>query len=192
MSYFAPRAFTLCATSALLFAFGCAADPADAPPEVAVEQGSHGGTEIHPEDTCNPASFGTPPCAAGFRGTTTIEQFNAELDATRRVATWEYGGGSGKIRLGQSLQVDNRGGETHTFTVVANFGGGRVPILNERSGNTVVAPECVAGASATNVDIKSGTGIRVTTGASGAIRTRGTFRVQCCIHPWMRTTVTVQ
>lgn len=192
MSHFASRASTLCATSALLFAFGCAADPADAPNEVAVEQGSHGGTEIHPEDTCNPASFGTPPCAAGFPGTTTVAQFNAELDATKRVATWEYGGGSGNIRFGRNLQVDNHGGETHTFTVVANYGGGRVATLNERSGNTVVAPECVAGPNAANVDIKSGTGISVTSGASGVFKTRGTFKVQCCIHPWMRTTVTVQ
>lgn len=191
MFHFASRASTLCATSAVLLAFGCAAEPADAPPEVAVEQGSHGGTEIHAEDTCDPVTFGAL-CNPSFRGTTTLAQFNAELDATKRVATWEFGGGQGRINLGQSLQVDNKGGETHTFTVVANFGGGRVPILNERSGNTVVAPECVAGASATNVDIKSGAGIRVTTGASGAIKTRGTFRVQCCIHPWMRTTVSVQ
>ncbi len=191
MSHFASRASTLCATSALLFAFGCAADPADGPQEVAVEQGSHGGTEIHPEDNCDPATFGAL-CNPNFRGTTTLAQFNAELDATRRVAAWEYGGGSANIRLGQSLRVDNKGGETHTFTVVAQFGGGRVPILNQKSGNTTVAPECVAGANATNVDIASGTGINVTTGASGAIKTKGTFKVQCCIHPWMRTTVTVQ
>ena len=191
MSNFASRASTLCATSALLFAFGCTADPADAPQETAVEQGSHGGTEIHPEDNCDPATFGAL-CNANFHGTTTLAAFNAELDATKRVAAWEYGGGSGNISLGQSLQVDNRGGETHTFTVVANFGGGRVPILNQKSGLTTVAPECVAGANATNVDIASGAGISVTTGASGAIKTRGTFKVQCCIHPWMQTTVTVQ
>src|SRR5262249_36523922 len=98
---------------------------------------------------------------------------------------------TGNISLGQSLQVDNRGGETHTFSIVANFGGGRVPGLNTRSGNPVVAPECVAGPNATNVDIKSGAGITVTTGANGVIKTRGTCKVQCCINPWMRTTVVV-
>jgi len=187
MSHFATRASTLCATSALLFAFGCAADPQ----EVAVDQGSHGGTEIHPEDNCDPTTFGAL-CNPNFHGTTTLADFGAELDATMRVAAWEYGGGSGRISSGQSLAVDNKGGETHTFTVVANYGGGRVPGLNTKSGNTVVAPECVAGPNATNVDIPSGTGISVTTGASGAIKTKGTFKVQCCIHPWMRTTVTVQ
>lgn len=191
MSHFASRASTLCVTSALLLASGCAADPTDAPQEVAVEQGSHGGTEIHPEDNCDPVTFGAL-CNPNFHGTTTLAQFGAELTATKRVAAWEYGGGQGRISLGQSLQVDNKGGELHTFTVVANFGGGRVPGLNTASGNTVVAPECVAGANAANVDIASGTGINVTTGASGVIKTRGTFKVQCCIHPWMRTTVVVQ
>jgi len=191
MSHFASRASTLCVTSALLFASGCAADPTDAPQEVAVEQGSHGGTEIHPEDNCDPVTFGAL-CNPNFHGTTTLAQFGAELTATKQVAAWEYGGGQGRISLGQSLQVDNKGGELHTFTVVANFGGGRVPGLNTASGNTVVAPECVAGANAANVDIASGTGINVTTGASGVIKTRGTFKVQCCIHPWMRTTVVVQ
>jgi hypothetical protein len=192
MSHFASRASTLCAASSLLFAFGCAAGPADAPPEVAVEQGSHGGTEIHPEDRCDPATFPPGTCNPNFNGGTTLDQFLAELMATHQAAGWEYGGGQGNISLGQSLQVDNKGGEVHTFTVVANFGGGRVPPLNDLSGQTVVAPECVAAASATNVDIASGAGIRVTTGANGAIKTRGTFKVQCCIHPWMRTTVTVQ
>src|SRR5262249_25700681 len=110
MFHLATRASTLCATTALLFAFGCAG-PTDTPDEVAVEQGSHGGTEIHPEDTCDPVTFGAL-CNPASRGTTTLDEFNAELDATKRVATWEYGGGSGNISLGQSLQVDNKGGET--------------------------------------------------------------------------------
>jgi hypothetical protein len=41
------------------------------------------------------------------------------------------------------------------------------------------------------VDLHSSTGITVTTGAGGAITGKGTFKVQCCIHPWMRTTVTI-
>lgn len=180
---------SLVAAGAIFAASGCAESP-DAPQE-AVTQASHGGTEIHPEDTCDPATFGAL-CNPNFHGTTTLAAFNAELDATQQVATWEYGGGQIQVSSGRSFQVDNHGGETHTFTVVAQFGGGRVPILNERSGNTVVAPECVAGANASNVDIRSGAGITVTTGAGGVIPGRGAIKVQCCIHPWMRTTVTVQ
>lgn len=180
---------SLVAAGAIFAASGCAGSP-DAPQE-AVTQASHGGTEIHPEDSCDPATFGAL-CNPNFHGTTTLAAFNAELDATQQVATWEYGGGQIQVSSGSSFQVDNHGGETHTFTVVAQFGGGRVPGLNQRSGNTVVAPECVAGANASNVDIHSGTGITVTTGAGGVIPGRGTVKVQCCIHPWMRTTVTIQ
>jgi plastocyanin len=181
----------LCAASSIVFAFGCATNPADDDSEGSVEQASNGHTQIHTEDTCNPASFGAL-CRAGFNGTTTREQFSAELAATKRVATWEYGGGDIRVNAGSTFRVDNVGGEVHTFSVVANYGGGRVPGLNTASGNTVVAPECVAGPNASNVDIASATGINVTTGASGVMKTKGTFKVQCCIHPWMRSTVTIR
>jgi plastocyanin len=180
----------VCAMSTVFLMYGCVGTDTDSS-EGATEQASNGGTEIHPEDNCDPATFGAL-CNPSFHGTTTIAAFNAELDATQRVAAWEYGGGQGSVSAGQALRVDNRGGETHTFTVVANFGGGRVPILNTRSGNPVVAPECVAGPNATNVDIASGAGINVTTGAAGLLKTPGTYKVQCCIHPWMRTTVVVK
>lgn len=174
-----------------LAAGGCAVAPGDDGAEGAVVQASHGGTEIHPEDDCDPTTFGAL-CNPNFHGMTSLSAFIAELTANKFVAAWEYGGGQAQVNLGNSFQVDNRGGETHTFSVVANFGGGRVAGLNTLSGNTTVAPECVAGPNATNVDIASGTGVTITTGASGAIKTKGTFKVQCCIHPWMRTTVVIQ
>lgn len=176
------------AASALVLAAGCMEAPGDAP-ESSVNQASQGGSEIHPQDDCDPATFGAL-CNPAFHGLTTLSAFLAEFSATNQVAKWEYGGGQAQVSLGNSFQVDNRGGETHTFTVVADFGGGRVPFLN--AGNPTVAPECVAGPNATNVDIASGGGLRVTTGATGTIKTKGTFKVQCCIHPWMRTTVVVQ
>ncbi|HMG52264.1 MAG TPA: hypothetical protein VK601_02255, partial [Kofleriaceae bacterium] len=67
-------------------------DSANDSEELDVEQASKGHTQIHTEDTCDPVTFGAL-CRAGFRGTTTRDQFNAELDATKRVRTWEYGGG---------------------------------------------------------------------------------------------------
>jgi plastocyanin len=176
------RAASACA---IVLAYGCAADPE----ETAVQQPSNGHTEIHPEDDCDPATFGAL-CRAGFNGTTTLDQFRAQFAASFRVARWEYGGGDIRVSSGQSFRVDNHGGEAHTFTVVKQFGGGRVAPLNNP--NEAVAPECVAGANASNVDIASGAGITVTTGANGVIKTRGTFNVQCCIHPWMRTTVSVR
>jgi hypothetical protein len=190
----------ICVAVSALVAVGCAADPADDGNETAIEQDSHGGTEIHPEDRCDPTTFNagrtTPLCRPGFKSddgaAITLDQFNAELAANKRVAEWEYGGGGINVNLGQSFTVDNKGGETHTFTVVKTFGGGRVPGLNTASGNTTVAPECVAGANASNVDIASGTGITVTTGAGKTITGKGTFNVQCCIHPWMRIQVQIK
>lgn len=183
----------LCVAGSAVFALGCAADaPDDSRPATGdtVVQGSHGHTEIHAEDDCDPASFGAL-CAPGFNGHTTIPEFTAELNATQQVGAWEYGGGEIRVDAGQSFQVLNRGGEVHTFSVVANYGGGRVPPLNAPSGNPVAAPECLAGPNATNVDIASGGGLTITTGANGVMKTRGTFRVQCCIHPWMRSTVVI-
>ena len=192
-------ASVICVAVSALFAVGCAVDSADDGNETAIEQDSHGGTEIHPEDRCDAATFNagrtTPLCNPNFtpEGTPiTLDQFNAELAADKLVPEWEYGGGGINVSLGQSFTVDNKGGETHTFTVVKNFGGGRVPGLNTASGNTTVAPECVAGANAANVDIPSGTGITVTTGAGKTIATKGTFNVQCCIHPWMRIQVQIK
>jgi hypothetical protein len=150
---------------------------------------SHGGTEIHPEDDCDPTTFGAL-CNSNFHGGTTLAAFQAELAATQRVAAWEYGGGQGSVNGGTALRVDNKGGETHTFTVVANFGGGRDAAINAASGNTVVAPECVAGPNPLNVDIPSLTGANVTTGPNGALKP-GSYKVQCCIHPWMHSTVVV-
>jgi hypothetical protein len=180
----------LYAACSAVFALGCATDPGQDSPVTAVEQGSKGHTEIHTEDDCDPVTFGAL-CRAGFNGHTTRDEFTAELTATKQVQAWEYGGGQIRVSSGESFQVDNKGGETHTFSVVANFGGGRVAGLNTASGNTVVAPECVAGANATNVDIASAAGLTVTTGAAGVMKTKGTFKVQCCIHPWMRTTVVI-
>jgi hypothetical protein len=181
----------LCAASSIVAGFGCVANPTDDANEDTTIQASQGHTEIHTEDDCDPVSFGAL-CNPNFHGNTTRDEFSAELAATKRVAAWEYGGGDIRVNLGQNFRVDNQGGEVHTFSVVANFGGGRVPGLNTASGNTVVAPECVAGPGPSNVDIASRSGITVPTGASGVIKTRGTFKVQCCIHPWMRATVTIR
>jgi plastocyanin len=186
-----------CALGAAVWLAGCTNDNVDPTSDQGstagvVDQRSHGGTEIHTEDDCDPQDPAwQPKCNPNFHGQTLFADFRAELTATKRAAAWEYGGGQASVSSGTSVAVDNKGGETHTFTVVANYGGGRVPNNNAVSGNPVAAPECLAAASPTNVDIASGTGINVTTGASGTLKP-GTYKVQCCVHPWMRTTVTVR
>jgi hypothetical protein len=75
----------------------------------------------------------------------------------------------------------NRGGEVHTFTEVEEFGGGIVPLLNQLSHNTAVAPECQALAPSDFVPAGGTT--------SDDVEEAGVEHYQCCIHPWMRTTV---
>ena len=89
-----------------------------------------------------------------------------------------------RSRSGQSVRARNEGGETHTFTEVAKFGGGFVPPLNALSGNPTPAAECLA--SSVGATIVPAGGL-----SSPATLSKGRHRFQCCIHPWMRTVVTV-
>ena len=81
------------------------------------------------------------------------------------------------IEAGKEIRVKNVGGRPHTFTPVAEFGGGVVPPLNV---GTQTAPEC-----ATALRLEAGDGTSIT--ADG----EGIQRFQCCFHPWMRATVRV-
>ena len=51
------------------------------------------------------------------------------------------------VEEGKRIQVKNEGGRPHTFTKVAEFGGGRVPPLLV---GTQLAPECALAAGATD------------------------------------------
>ena len=85
-----------------------------------------------------------------------------------------------KITEGESVTVRNRGGRTHTFTEVANFGAGKIPNpgLNK---DLLPAPECPA-----STNLLPGTGVTLTNLA------KGNHRFQCCIHPWMRAIIKVK
>ena len=90
------------------------------------------------------------------------------------------------ISRGTALVVVNQGGEPHTFTEVARFGGGFIPPLN---GGQATAPECAGGfkdVAVARTRILQGSQLQVT-GLS-----KGEHRFECCIHPWMRVTVDVE
>jgi plastocyanin len=136
------------------------------------------------QDDCDPASFnaalGAGACTK--QGNTTLSQFNTELNATQQVAAWRFVPANFTLSVGQSIAAKNDGGEMHTFTEVAQYGGGIVPALNNASGNTVEAPECQ---NLTSADFIA-PGATFTTDPETS---SGTELYQCCIHPWMRARV---
>jgi plastocyanin len=85
-----------------------------------------------------------------------------------------------KAEPGERVRVRNAGGRGHTFTEVADYGGGFVAALNM---GLVPAPECAA---ATGSVIAPGG--RVDVGDLAV----GNHKFQCCIHPWMRNLVKVE
>lgn len=90
----------------------------------------------------------------------------------------------------KDIRVKNTGGRDHTFTEVGRFGGGYIPPLNPVG--AFLAPECQRKADGTLSDavinsfLKPGAELRVED------LEPGTHNFQCCIHPWMRTTVKVK
>ena len=92
------------------------------------------------------------------------------------------------LNVGRSTLIENVGGETHTFTPVAAFGGGFVAELNGISGNPVPAPECLNFGA---ISFIPAGGVEEGPTAGSSTMPVGISRFQCCIHPWMRTVVEV-
>lgn len=141
---------------------------------------------VQVQDDCDSASFnaGLGAGACKKAGTTTLSAFNNELGATERVAAWQFLPATLTIRQGDMIAAMNAGGERHSFTEVAQYGGGIVPALNQAAGTPNVAPECQA--LADNQFLQPGA--TFTTDPENDV---GVEHYQCCIHPWMRTEVTV-
>jgi hypothetical protein len=80
------------------------------------------------------------------------------------------------------VKVTNRGGRAHTFTEVANFGGGSVAGFNIAMTR---APECPANPGLVQDALAPGASMTLNGLDSGL------HKFQCCFHPWMRATVRV-
>lgn len=158
-------------------------------------------------DHCDKPSWDANPAFAGVclldAGGVTPERFTADL-AKGGNNNWWINNRQQTIKAGDSLFVDNVGGETHTFTEVARFGGGIVPPFN------VAVPEkTLAQGKDVVLDANGQIPFGVVVGTAVApdaahpgpfgsppSRVRsglsvGTHRFQCLFHPWMRTVVTV-
>jgi plastocyanin len=138
-------------------------------------------------DACDPETFDAairPGTCIERQGGVAFSSFMAELTRTQKAGAWQFAPLETVAGAGQTLLAVNRGGEMHTFTRVAAFGGGVVPDLNTLSGNPAPAPECL------NLDPDD----MVPPGGTyeAVLSELGTQQFQCCIHPWMRITVRAQ
>jgi hypothetical protein len=165
-------------------------------------------------DACDPASFnaavGPGTCIPGQHGNTLFTDFIGELQTDQNAGAWRFNpmlnatAGTFKlVRLdltsGDQTTIQNKGGETHTFTRVDKFGGGFKAVLNGLTGNPVPAPECAQvlngtlmpqPESATNQFVEAGKTEAGPTAGRSALPL-GVSRWECCIHPWMRMVVVV-
>ena len=137
-------------------------------------------------DDCDPVTFAGVPGGCIGNGHTTMTEFEMELEETGDVHKWRNQPSQAHLNVGRPTVIENRGGEVHTFTPVAAFGGGFVPPLNV--GNPVPAPECLNFAAIEF--IPAGAVVEGPIAGSPDLPV-GISRFQCCIHPWMRTTIEV-
>ncbi|HLW54247.1 MAG TPA: hypothetical protein VKW06_15530 [Candidatus Angelobacter sp.] len=153
--------------------------------------------EVRMLDQCDPTTFNAAvgPGTCTGDGQVTFDHFIQEVSAAQKAGAWNFNPGNTLVEPGTALKLVNRGGETHTFTKVANFGGGFVPILNTLSGNPVPAPECATvtvgglipkAESPTNIFVEAGTTEDGPTAGGSFLPNASTTKIQCCIHPWMR------
>jgi plastocyanin len=144
-------------------------------------------------DNCDPATFnaaiGPGACAAhGSRRTVTFAQFLAKLNPTDfGHPQWENDPDELDINTGDAIKAVVRGGEFHTFTEVEVFGPGCVAPINAALGLTVNPPT-----PAQCANYFATTGVPVGGTLTVANLSPGTHLFMCEIHPWMRTTVTVE
>jgi plastocyanin len=163
----------------------------DAPPRTA---------QVVALDECDPRTF-NPALGeegTGFCHNVTLynlpdHDYSTTLDALVRAAQsgtpdpgWDFDPDQLTIQKGTTVSVVDQGGEPHTFTEVAEFGGGFVEALNH--GESTV-PECEGGfknVAVARTRILQGSRLDV------AGLSKGRHLFQCCIHPWMRMEVDVK
>jgi plastocyanin len=143
-------------------------------------------------DECDPATFnealGPDFCRNVTLGSfTTLSELFRKAKAETPDPGWDFEPDTVNIKKGTTLVVVDQGGEPHTFTEVAQFGGGFLPVLNTSEEETV--HECAGGfanVAVAKTRILQGSQLQIT-GLS-----RGEHLFQCCIHPWMRVKVEVK
>jgi hypothetical protein len=144
-------------------------------------------SEIYANDACSP-SFNEAlqdPTICNRQGGMPFGVFIKQLEQNKRAGAWRFSAPHVNLRLDDFLTIENRGGETHTFTQVSQFGGGGiVDEINEILFGTLNPPTFFIGPFDF---IAPGEELTWFGGAMGA----GTHLFICAIHPWMEETVVV-
>jgi plastocyanin len=139
-------------------------------------------------DACDGPTFNAvlqDPNGCLRNGGVTFDRFIGQLVSMGEAPAWRFSPEELTLQAGGTLEAYNAGGEFHTVTEVAAFGGGCVQELNDILGLTPV-PEC---ADPFHVFVETG----IAPGEELEIPnlTTGTHLFECLIHPWMRTTLVV-
>jgi len=132
------------------------------------------------QDACDPDTFNVAigPGTCVRNGGVSFDKFVAQVTRNGMAGAWHFGPPTANVQVGQTFMASNHGGEVHTFTEVAEFGGGIVPFLNNLAHTPTVAPECTA-LEQDDFVAPGGT-------YTEPVDKKGTLKFQCCIHPWMR------
>jgi hypothetical protein len=159
-----------------------------------------GARVVELEDKCDPSTFNVfvrPGTCVGD-GNVTFQEFAAQLNPVDfGHDAWRMQFGRGHIDQGEALKATNEGGEFHTFTKVAQFGGGCIPELNGPLGLTPVA-ECAPTVPNTTPPlpvafVMTGVNPGTTFDVPGAALQAGRVNhFQCLVHPWMRMDIEVR
>jgi plastocyanin len=145
-------------------------------------------------DECDPTTFNTVlgpdfcknVALAALGYATTLSDLFMKAGQGTPDPGWDFEPDTVKIKEGATLSVVDQGGEPHTFTEVAQFGGGFIAGLNH---GEATVQECDGGFSKIAVAktrILQASTVQIT-GLS-----KGEHHFQCCIHPWMRVNVEVK
>ena len=184
---------------------------------VGLSSPGHASDNAHIEisDDCNPATFNAAipqiPNLCQGHGDTPFPTFLAKVGTTGEPEQWNFEPKELDVKAGEAIVLNNTGGETHTVTNVDAFGGGYIIPLNgllAKFGLGTPRPECLANGqptvqipglllapapeSATNRVVHFGETDRINTGSGTPFPARDRpYLFECCVHPWMQTTVFV-
>jgi hypothetical protein len=153
-------------------------------PSVASARADHRNVQIR--DACDPQTFNAalgPGSCVRKGGGVTFDRFIGQLLTKGEAPAWRFSPPQLKLDAGGTITARNRGGEFHTFSEVAEFGGGCIQEINDLLGLDPV-PECAGFPGGVFGATGVPPGGSLTTGELDA----GVYRFQCLIHPWQRTT----